>query len=118
MSDSQSSHLAVLACMSDAWFLNSVPAMAPQTIGKHAVAFMATLNHTIWFHDPQVKLDTWLFLKKGITWAADGRCLIDQRIWSQDGALVATCVQEGALRLKNPQSMKVHGKQELKESKL
>ena len=115
MSDSPSSNLAVLACLSDAWFLNSVPAMAPATFGEQGeqVAFMTTLNHTIWFHDPQVKVDDWLLSEKGITWAAANRCLIDRRLWSKDGKLVATCVQEGALRLKENTSRKGRGEQGL-----
>ena len=32
-------------------------------------------------------------------WAGDGRGLVVQRIWSKEGVLIATCTQEGVVRL-------------------
>ena len=120
MSDSRTSHLAVLACLTDAWFLNSIPRMNPAAMGQHGeqVVFMATLNNTVWFHDPNARLDTWLFMERGTSWAASDRCLMDQKIWNQDGKLVATCVQEGALRLKKDQHNNSVGEQNSTGSKL
>ena len=104
MSVNPTSHLAVLACLTDSWFLGSFPAMNPEAAGPNAenIGFMITLSHNIWFHDPKVKVDEYLFIEKGSSWAAEGRCLLEQRIWNQSGRLVASCMQEGILRLKTP----------------
>ena len=54
LSKSSNAHLAVLACLTDSWFLSSLHELNPSVAGSQAekVGFMATLNHTIWFHDP------------------------------------------------------------------
>lgn len=109
MTDSRISHLAVLGCLTDSWALTSLSLMNPTAVGENGrnIISTATLNHTIWFHDPCVRLDDWLLLKRGSTWAAEGRCLVEQQIWDKHGKLVATCVQEGVLRLKQPESGRV-----------
>lgn len=108
MSDSRVSHLAVLGCLTDSWALSSFPEINPTAVGPSGknIAFMVSLNHTIWVHDPHVRLDDWLLVRKGSSWAAEGRCLIEQQIWDKDGKLIATCVQEGALRLTRPKPEK------------
>ena len=119
MSASRESHLAVLACLTDSWFLSSFPEITPVAAGANAknIGFMVTLNHTIWFHDPDVRLDEWLFIERGSSWAANGRCLMEQRIWGQNSKLVATCVQEGVVRLKKPRAEKKES-QDSSDSKL
>ncbi|KAK0613230.1 thioesterase-like superfamily-domain-containing protein [Immersiella caudata] len=95
-------HLAVLGFLTDSWNLSRTPEMHPAALGPtgEKIRFIVTLNHTIWFHDPLVKMDDWLLVSKGSSWAAEGRCLVDQRVWdTRRGTLVATCVQEGALRV-------------------
>lgn len=65
--------------------------------GIHAatVLMMVSLDHTIYFHSPrQLRADEWLFSEVNTSWARDGRGLIHQKIWMQNGTLVATCIQE------------------------
>ncbi|KAK6839230.1 hypothetical protein PG987_005096 [Apiospora arundinis] len=114
MSDSRANHLAVLGCLSDAWVLLQLPEMMKTpsaTLGgglkngntNNSIPFMTTLNHTIWFHNPQnVRLDDWLLVRKSSSWVGQGRCLVEQQFWDRQGALVATCVQEGAVMRKQP----------------
>ncbi|KIW04887.1 acyl-CoA thioesterase II [Verruconis gallopava] len=65
------------------------------------VGMMVSLDHTIYFHNPKaLKADEWLFTEMESPWAGDGRGLVMQRIWTRDGTLVASCVQEGVVRLK------------------
>lgn len=118
MSDSRANHLAVLGCLSDAWVLLRLPEMMKTpsaTLGgglkngdtNNSIPFMTTLNHTIWFHNPQnVRLDDWLLVKKSSSWVGQGRCLVEQQFWDRQGTLVATCVQEGAVMRKQHKTEK------------
>lgn len=59
------------------------------------VGMMVSLDHTIYFHRPKdFRADQWLFSEMETPWAGDGRGLVVQRIWAQDGTHVATCFQE------------------------
>ena len=59
------------------------------------IGMMVSLDHTIYFHEPRTfRADEWLFTEMESPWAGDGRGLVTQRIYTRDGKLVATCVQE------------------------
>lgn len=59
------------------------------------IGMMVSLDHTIYFHDPKgFRADDWLFTECESPWAGDGRGLVLQRIYTRDGRLVASCVQE------------------------
>jgi acyl-coenzyme A thioesterase 1/2/4 len=59
------------------------------------VGMMVSLDHTIYFHNPRAfRADEWMFCEMESPWAGEGRGLVMQRIWSKDGVLIATCVQE------------------------
>ncbi|KAI3570543.1 thioesterase-like superfamily-domain-containing protein [Fusarium oxysporum f. sp. albedinis] len=65
------------------------------------LAMVASLDHTIYFHEPlRIKADDWMFAEMESPWAAHGRALVVQRIFSKEGTMLATCSQEGILRLK------------------
>ncbi|KAG9976876.1 Thioesterase/thiol ester dehydrase-isomerase, partial [Aureobasidium melanogenum] len=65
------------------------------------VGMMVSLDHTIYFHSPRnFRADEWMFTEMESPWAGDGRGLVLQRMFTKDGELVATCVQEGVVRLK------------------
>lgn len=67
--------------------------------------FLATLNHTIHFH----RLDGWradgpdggVYVELKSPWAKDERVLAHSNIFGRDGVIVATCVQEGYISLRN-----------------
>ncbi|MCJ1293656.1 hypothetical protein MMC34_005211 [Xylographa carneopallida] len=66
-----------------------------------SIGMMVSLDHTIYFHRPrEIRADEWLFSEMESPWAGDGRGLVLQRIWNRRGVLVASCVQEGLVRLK------------------
>ncbi|PVH91794.1 acyl-CoA thioesterase [Periconia macrospinosa] len=68
---------------------------------KPEVGMMVSLDHAIYFHDPRgFRADEWMFAEMETPWAGDGRGLVFQKIFSSDGRLIATCVQEGLVRLK------------------
>ncbi len=68
--------------------------------GDLQIDMMASLDHTIYFHNPHVfRADQWMLAEMDTPWAGNERGLVVQRIWSRDGTLIATCVQEGVVRL-------------------
>ncbi|KAL1302704.1 hypothetical protein AAFC00_003064 [Neodothiora populina] len=65
------------------------------------IGMMVSLDHTIYFHNPRdFRADDWMLSEMESPWAGDGRGLVTQRIFTKDGTLIATCVQEGVVRLK------------------
>ncbi|KAF3481245.1 acyl-CoA thioesterase II [Arthroderma uncinatum] len=65
------------------------------------IGMMVSLDHTIYFHDRrEFRADEWIFSEMKTPWAGAGRGLVLQQMWAQDGTLIATCVQEGVVRLK------------------
>ena len=64
------------------------------------IGMMVSLDHAIFFHNPRAfRADEWMLTEMESPWAGDGRGLVIQRIWSKDGTLIATCTQEGVVRL-------------------
>ncbi|OQV07667.1 hypothetical protein CLAIMM_12068 [Cladophialophora immunda] len=64
------------------------------------VKMMVTLSHTMFFHDPKaVRADEWMLMEIASYWAGDGRGVATQKIWSREGTMLASCVQEGVVRL-------------------
>ncbi|OCT49788.1 acyl-CoA thioesterase II [Cladophialophora carrionii] len=69
------------------------------------VSMMVSLDHTIFFHNPRsFRADEWMLTEMETPWAGDGRGLVVQRIWSKEGVLIATCTQEGVVRLQQKES--------------
>lgn len=59
------------------------------------IGMMVSLDHTIYFHDPRnFRADEWMFTEMDTPWSGDGRGLVFQRMFSRDGKLIASCVQE------------------------
>lgn len=59
------------------------------------VAMMVSLDHTIYFHNlERLRVDEWLLSEVQTSWAGEGRGLIHRKIWTKDGVLVTTCIQE------------------------
>ncbi|CAP98016.1 Pc22g07280 [Penicillium rubens Wisconsin 54-1255] len=102
---SPQAQLAALAYMSDAYLIGAavqVHDVAGQAFGTK-MAMAASLNHTIYFHNPEaVRADEWMCSERESPWAGNDRALVVQRVWSPEGILVATCVQEGVLRVQVP----------------
>jgi len=64
------------------------------------IGMMVSLDHTIYFHNPRsFRADEWIFAEMETPWAGDGRGLVFQRMYTQDGTLIASCVQEVSILL-------------------
>lgn len=90
----QLDHLALFTFASDATLLGA--ALAAHDKLPHQVQ-MASLDHTIWFHRP-LRVDRWWLYDQASPSASGARGLSIGRVFSQDGALVATVAQEGLIR--------------------
>jgi acyl-CoA thioesterase II len=89
-------HVCVLAYASDLTLLGA-------TLGPHGIlpgsdrVQMASLDHAMWFHRP-FRVDEWLLYDEESPSASGARGLATGRIFSRDGRLVASVVQEGLIR--------------------
>jgi acyl-CoA thioesterase-2 len=95
--DDSDIHLQVFSYLSD-FFLSGAP-LVPHTVplpGPHI--FVASLDHTIWFHRP-VRCDDWLLFDTYSPSAHGGVNLTHGLVYDRGGALVATLAQE-ALQIK------------------
>ncbi len=59
---------------------------------------MASLDHAMWFHRP-FRADEWLLYDQGTPTTSGGRGLAYGFIYTRDGALAITVVQEGLIRV-------------------
>lgn len=95
----QAMHRALLAFACDQLMLE--PAM--RAAGKSwrdvgASVPMASLDHGMWWHR-DVQVDEWMLFVQTSPTAQGGRALGTAKVYTQDGALVASAGQEGMIRL-------------------
>ncbi|WP_449290059.1 acyl-CoA thioesterase II [Oceanisphaera ostreae] len=89
-------HKYLLAYASDFNFL-------PTALMPHGRSFwdrelqVATIDHSMWFHQ-DFRFDDWLLFAIESPRAIAGRGLVQGRFYTQDGTLVATAMQEGIIR--------------------
>jgi len=77
-------------------------------IDDRRIGMMVSLDHSIFFHNPRAfRADEWLLTEMFTPWAGDGRGLVMQRVWGKDGTLIATCTQEGCVRLQQEKEIKL-----------
>ena len=92
-------HQAMLAFASDFGLMGT--AMLPHGITWFTPQVQgASLDHAMWFHRP-FRADDWLLYEMESPTAVGARGLNIGKIWSRDGRLVCTTVQEGLQRVRN-----------------
>ncbi len=94
LSDDPLEHVATFTYASDVSLLGA--SLAAHKTDPTKVQ-MASLDHTIWFHRP-FRTDEWWLYDQWSPSASGGRGLSLGRVFTQDGALVATVAQEGLIR--------------------
>ncbi len=90
-------HRATLAFASDMGLLST--SMIPH--GLHWTTpglFSTSLDHAMWFHD-DFRADQWICYVMDSDWTGHTRGLNRGSLYTQDGILVASAVQEGMIRL-------------------
>ncbi|MEN8707196.1 MAG: acyl-CoA thioesterase II [Nocardioides marinisabuli] len=94
LGDDPTTHLAAFTYASDISLLGA-------SLSAHGVTpdqvQMASLDHTIWFHQP-FRADEWWLYDQVSPAARGGRGLSLGRVFTRDGTLVATVAQEGLIR--------------------
>lgn len=91
-------HVCLATYVSDMTLLDSV--LLAHGRGGWAVGDVvgASLDHAMWFHRP-FRADEWLLYDQESPSSAGGRGLGQARIWTQDGRLAITVIQEGVVRV-------------------
>ena len=89
-------HQCVVAYASDISVLDTSlrPHGLSASLGE---VFMASLDHAMWFHRP-FRADEWLLYAQDTPSASGGRGLGRGLIYTREGALAASVVQEGVIR--------------------
>ncbi len=98
--DDPVTHCAVLAYASDMTLLD----IAAQPRGISWIdprVEQASLDHAMWFHRP-FRIDEWLLYAQAALSLFAGRALVRGHVFTREGALVASVVQEGLSRLAAP----------------
>ena len=75
-------------------------ALLPHADAKMAQLQMASLDHAVWFHHP-VKMDEWHLYAKDSPCASGARGFNRASLFTRDGKLVASVVQEGLIRIRS-----------------
>lgn len=90
-------HRALLGFASDMGLLSS--AMLPHGLDWVTPGLFSTsLDHAMWFHN-YVRIDQWLVYVMDSGWSGNSRGINHGSIYSQDGTLIASAVQEGLIRV-------------------
>jgi acyl-CoA thioesterase-2 len=93
LDDQQSSHAAALAYLSDYWINSAAITHHIAARDAHATAYIASLNHSLWFHAPG-RADGWLLFDCESPAMQQGRALSQARIYDSAGVLLASVAQE------------------------
>lgn len=89
-------HICILTYASDMSLLDTSLAPHGESFAAGDV-FMASLDHAMWFHRP-FRSDEWLLYAQDTPSASDGRGLARGLVYTREGDLVASVMQEGVIR--------------------
>jgi acyl-CoA thioesterase-2 len=95
---------AVLAYASDMSLLDT--AFLPHGVDFHTGLQVASLDHAMWFHHP-FRIDDWLLYAQDSPSASGARGFNRGAIYTRDGKLVASVVQEGLMRPRSLRAEKI-----------
>jgi len=90
-------HRALLAYACDQVMLEPLLRRHGRSWGTPGLS-IASLDHAMWWHRP-VRVDQWLLYVQSAPSAHGGRGLAAARVYTEDGALVASIAQEGMIRV-------------------
>ena len=92
-------HACLVAYASDMTLLDTI--MLPHGLIWTEGGSQASLDHAMWFHRP-FRADEWLLYDQRSPTAANARGLATGTIFTRDGVLSASVVQEGLIRTRRP----------------
>jgi len=91
-------HVCAVTYASDLTLLDAVLLANDLAFGDRADLQVASLDHAMWFHRP-FRADEWLLYVQHSPSASGARGLAEGRLWTRDGRLAVSVVQEGLVRL-------------------
>ncbi|GAB2644719.1 acyl-CoA thioesterase II [Gordonia jinhuaensis] len=94
--DDTTMHVAAMCYASDSTVLDSILTTHGLSWGADRL-FVATVNHSMWFHRP-VRFDDWLLYATESPVAVAGRGLSSGRFFDAEGSLIATVTQEAIIK--------------------
>ncbi|CAB3396550.1 unnamed protein product [Caenorhabditis bovis] len=89
-------HVAAAAYISDATMIET--ALRPHSKRGFIPSMALTLDHSIWMHTDNFRVDDWLLYENHSTIASGGRSLIEGKLWTRDGRLICSTTQEALVR--------------------
>ncbi|PAV77450.1 hypothetical protein WR25_09221 [Diploscapter pachys] len=90
-------HQCVAAYLTDLSMINT--AIRPHAAKDGFVPSMSfSLDHNVWFHEPDFRVDDWMLYETVSTKAGGSRAFIEGRLWTKDGRLVVSTAQEALIR--------------------
>ena len=90
-------HACIVTYASDMTLLDTALRPSGKSSFTHDL-MMASLDHAMWFHRP-FRADDWLLYQQRAISASSARGLADGSIYTADGTLVVSVVQEGLIRV-------------------
>ena len=93
LSDDPRIHALALTYLSDYWMNYGAVAPHMATFKPGTAIYIASLNHSVWFHAP-CRADEWLQVVTEGTRAGNGRALSKALVYDERGTLVASVTQE------------------------
>lgn len=97
--DDKELHRRLLAYISDFAFVTSSLRPHGVTFADKRLKTVASLDHTMWFHSTDVRVDEWIYYQTEGYWSGNGRGLARGSLYAHNGALLASTSQECLLRL-------------------
>jgi len=91
-------HRCLLAYVSDYSLLEVATLPHWDEYSKGRSFMLASLDHAMWFHRP-LRVDDWLLYSIDSPSASGARGFTRGSIFARDGRLVASCAQEGLMRV-------------------
>lgn len=89
-------HRAVAGFISD--FTLALSTIAPHGMPNPDLRMLVSLDHTIYFHD-DFDVTEWVLYEVKSTWAGANRALCNGRVFTMDGRMVMTVIQETLVRM-------------------
>lgn len=91
----------ILAYASDLQFIGAAArtlGLKREATGENRLAMMSTVDHALWFYDNDFDFAEWLLYVVECPRTGSGRGVVNGRIYTQSGTLVAVAAQEGVVR--------------------
>ncbi|MFH4975728.1 hypothetical protein AB6A40_002437 [Gnathostoma spinigerum] len=89
-------HQCIAAYISDCSMLET--AIKPHASKGFIPSMAFSLDHCIWMHDQNFRVDEWMLYENISPIARGSRSYIEGRLWTRDGRLILSTAQEGLIR--------------------